>query len=129
MAISFCGIPLLLHDPDGALAGHIDRYLAEEETAWFGEQTAAEVNHERESTQRHPARVAMPAFNWPKRPQPRINTFYYPVTGATRWSVGLFLVDGKTWGKIQKGWTMGALARWPLATRAREATPSRRLTR
>ena len=99
MAISFCGIDLLL--PDAATAAFIDAYLPAHATNWFIWQSPSQASLKQISMQRHPARVPMPAFNWPAPPRPRINTLYIPVTGATRWSVGLFLVDDDRRAKIQ----------------------------
>ena len=105
MALSFCDYPLLIHDPSGDLAGFVDRFLAENQFRWFGRQSAAAESLKQISIQRHITRVPMPCFNWPTPIQPKINTLYVPSTGATRWTVGLFLIEDTTWQKIA-----GALA-------------------
>src|SRR5437660_1197568 len=97
MAISFCDVPLLLHDPSGTVRAYLANYFSTADARWYAQPATLTGQHARN---RDPARVPMPAFNWPASPRPQINTLYYPAIGATRWSVGLFLIDGDSYGKV-----------------------------
>lgn len=95
--LSFAGIPLLLHDPEGAANEYVRKHLDERiasiftpELIWQNDGRAApRTNNPQTSIQQ----VGLPVPTYPQQPRPRINTLYWP-TGATRWSQGLFLIDG-----------------------------------
>lgn len=82
MAISFAGVDLLLEDPGGEVARFLERYQSLEGLVLFGAQPI------------HRDRLAnvLPIPNYPPTPRPKLNTLYWP-TGATRWAMGLFLID------------------------------------
>lgn len=94
--LTYVDVPLLLPDPAGELSRWIDKSLPIEDVRLFPHETIWG------RTNRFNARVAGPAnatagvevphVNWPDPPTLKVNTLYVP-TGASRWSVGMFLVD------------------------------------
>jgi hypothetical protein len=101
MKAEFASCPLLLEDPLGEVQAWLDRYLSIDDLSLFGWPYGSYAN--RRTAARRSARNSrsLPVMNWPAPPPPRINTLYWP-TGATRWAVGLFLVDGQSLRTIQE---------------------------
>ena len=95
--ITFGDIPLLCPTEEVGREAleHINRYLPFEEARLFGSTTQAHLTGLIESrTQSQKHIVPLPVYNWPERPEPRINTLYWP-SGASRWACGWFLATGE----------------------------------
>lgn len=88
MAITFCGVPLLLEDPGYEVQRWLDRHLPLNDARFWGDKPVALT-----------ARIGLGTYNWPTAHPPRINTLYWP-TGATRWGHGLFLADDTRLARI-----------------------------
>ncbi len=91
MPIQYAGVDLLLEDPEGKVCRWIDRYLSTDGMQFFGPLTAwvGSRSNPRSNVEQF---TAFPIPNYPDPPKLKINTLYWP-TGASRWSVGLFLAD------------------------------------
>lgn len=72
MAITFAGVDLLLEDPEGAAAAHVQRYLGWPESQINAPSRVIDTK----------SRIQRP--NWPDRPKLKPNQLYMP-SGATRW--------------------------------------------
>ena len=92
--LTFADHPLLLPDPEGELQDWLDKLLAAEDMRWWGDPLATHSNR-LNPLSRQVASCEMGRYNWPAPPPPRLNTLWVP-TGATRWSVGLFLAPYET---------------------------------
>lgn len=105
MAVTFCGVPLLLPDPEGRVQAHLDRYLSLDEMRVWCEPAAVRSGRARPRgligrDSPFPAvgidgsRVGLPRPNWSTYFMPRatLSTLWWP-TGASRWAQGLFLAD------------------------------------
>jgi hypothetical protein len=84
---------LLTPDADGWIADKLER------TMRIDELIACAPNPMPGSTRngtryQNQYAVGLPTWNWPAAPAAEINTVYWPVTGATRWAFGVFLVRG-----------------------------------
>ena len=99
MAITFAGQPLLLEDPGRELQRWLDRALSLDDLRLFGDLFPAKHDARDNSRSGNRVFVGLPTPNWSAPPRPKINTLWWP-TGATRWAVGLFLVDKATWDLI-----------------------------
>jgi hypothetical protein len=93
MSIQFAGIPLLLGDAEGQFQSWLDRNLPLEDVRMFGTEPPATkcTRNQPRSGERSHVGLALP--NWPAAPRPKINTLWWPVTGASRWAVGYFLAS------------------------------------
>lgn len=80
MALRYAGVDLLLDDPDGELAGFVERYLSLDDLRLFGIHSPSYSGRYDD--------LGIPAY--PERTTYRFNTLYNP-TGAVRWAFGLFL--------------------------------------
>jgi hypothetical protein len=103
MVMSFANVPLLLEDPEGSAKRHIRRFLDERLASIFCETPIA-INEGRNAGrfnngQSSIAHVGLPVPNYPPCPTPRINSLYWP-TGASRFSHGLFLINGANLSSI-----------------------------
>ena len=100
MAISFADIPLLLEDPEGQVQDWLEKNLSIDDLRMFGVEPTARTctrNQPRSSALSH---VGLPLHNWPTPPRPKINTLWWPCTGASRWAIGYFFADTDTINKI-----------------------------
>jgi hypothetical protein len=90
MPASFAGVVLNLADPGGAVQAWCDRYRPLDDVVPVC--TPAAYRDGRDRPQGNwPHSVGLPVFNWIKRPPRwRINSLWWP-TGASRFSIGLFL--------------------------------------
>lgn len=94
MAISYAGVSLVLEDPDREYQQWLERALSLKDLNWFG----PEPLHYREGRDRprgnHKSRVGLAVPNWIHRPPRwRLNTLWWPCTGAARFAQGLFLAS------------------------------------
>lgn len=89
--LKFCETDLLLSDPQGDLVAWLDRYYSLDDLRIFGvfEQGPGWTWLMDSDVLRQ---TGMPIVNWPAPPKIKLNTLYTPVTGASRWGFGLFLV-------------------------------------
>lgn len=97
MGITYAGQALLLGDPEHVLQEWLDRCLALDDLRMFSAhmsltQPAAVCtrNQPRSGASSH---VGLALPNWPAPPRPKINTLWWPVTGASRWAVGFFITN------------------------------------
>lgn len=87
---------VLLPDPDGEIQDFLDRHQSLEDLCPFGD-----ANYFRDSRQgvtdftaTVPAGYGVPNARW--RPDRwRLNSIYWPVTGATRYGIGIFLISAE----------------------------------
>ncbi|MCP4540258.1 MAG: hypothetical protein GY832_24225 [Chloroflexi bacterium] len=88
--ITYAGIPLILEDPDQVFQTWLDRWFSLDDLRLWGQPTGS--NNRTSSRGAGQAAVGIPTLNWPASPRARLNSLWWP-TGASRWAVGLFLVD------------------------------------
>lgn len=100
MSISYCGVPLCLPDAERELTLYLEQTLPLEDMRLWGEKTAAERAGNVNTTRDQSPRIGLPLPNWPAPPQIKLNTLWWPVTGATRWARGLFLASGVQMAQI-----------------------------
>jgi len=99
MGVSYAGIPLLLTPQSSAVEYYVEKYLEYEGTRLFSWNNAYRVSGQWHSKAANVSRVNMPAFNWRAPPKIPLNTLYTP-TGATRWSVGLYVLNDSQMRRI-----------------------------
>lgn len=93
--ISYAGVPLLL--PTAELVEYFDQYMP------LSHILPAGPNHNFYGTWRQkssgPTPRGIPLINWPEPPKLKVNQIYWP-TGASRWAVGLFLINTEQYQAI-----------------------------
>lgn len=82
MGISYCGVPLLLDDPDGAVQTYLDRMLPLDDFRLIGGRPDYHRNN--------PGKLPLPNYTWPA--SVKLNTFYNP-SGAARWGFFVGIVN------------------------------------
>lgn len=92
MGITFAGESLLLPDSEHQLEQWLDFALPLDDMRLFGEKPVGLTDSRDTPRGSQASKVGLPRPNWPEPPKLKINSLYIP-TGATRWAVGLFLVD------------------------------------
>ena len=95
MPMSFCGQPLLMPDDSGTIEKFVRDYLAAEYGRLFSWAIPTECRSRPRTAQirtRENAIAGLGRPNWPAPPPLKLNQLYWP-TGASRWGVGLFLID------------------------------------
>lgn len=92
MPASFAGVDLLLGDPDGAFQSWLDRHLPLADASLFCEEPVGVVSRRWDTRRNQGAAGGVSWPNWANCPRWKINSLWWP-TGASRWSVGLFLTD------------------------------------
>lgn len=94
--LSYADKPLILLDPQHKYERWLDRCLALEDVRLFGSEPVA-IREGRWIPRRYTGftRVGLPTPNYSRPPRPKFNTLWWP-TGASRWAVGLFLIDFET---------------------------------
>lgn len=95
MTITYAGQPLLLEDPGRHLSTWIERAISLKDLRLFGEHPLALQDGRWLPRSSSLAKVGLPTANWSAPPRMKLNTLWLP-TGATRWSIGLFLADKQT---------------------------------
>lgn len=93
----FNAVPLI-HDFRREAGGFIDRYQPLADKVLHGDFPYSAL------WQSNPnggaTNIGLPVVNWPKAPSLRLNQLYFPVTGASRWAEGLFLLTGAAKNQI-----------------------------
>ena len=102
MSISFAGVDLCLADPDGELAAFLERSLPLDDMRLWGEDVIADRIGNWQAQYPETPQFGLPRYNWPAPPRMKLNTLWWPVTGATRWARGLFLASADQLAQIQK---------------------------
>jgi len=94
------GIELLFPDQDGELAKFLREHQHVDDTVEFAE-SLNDVSPRRGLQSWYGVRkgIGQTIANYPKPPQPQLNTLYWP-TGATRWARGFFLAGGAAKDRI-----------------------------
>jgi hypothetical protein len=95
VTLTYAGKPLLFPDADARLQEWLDRYCPFEDL--LPAATPAMHTDGRGRPQGHwPHAIGLPRFNWQLRPPRwRLNSLWWP-TGASRFALGLFVVDEAT---------------------------------
>lgn len=90
--IEYCGVPLILDSPKDVLGDFLNRYQSLEDLRLFGAEPVASDN---DLLPRNPGKqsYALMSQNWPTPPALRLNTLYWPCTGASRWAWFIGLID------------------------------------
>lgn len=91
----------LVFDRGGKVQAFLDRYQTLENLIVDVERAAYRSRVEDCVGGEHNG-PSLPIPNWPPRPRLRLNQLYWP-TGATRWALGIFLVDAETVDKLSGG--------------------------
>ncbi len=84
----------LLFDPRGEVQAFLDKYQPLDNLVADVDR-AASLGRASHNLTGDKHNVALPIPNWPDRPPLKINQLYWP-TGATRWSIGFFLISDAT---------------------------------
>ena len=106
----FAGEPML-HDFNREADGFLEKFQRLDDAVLNGEFNPARTW---QGNPMDETNVGLPLVNWPKGPPLRLNSLYYPVTGASRWAEGLFLCTGATKRAIDtcNAASVGATLRW-----------------
>lgn len=99
MILTYAGQPLLLEDPEGAVARFLASHIDTRQNQLFGAEPSVLACQRNNAQVSGTSPVCLPVFNYPERPRLELNQLYWP-TGAMRWACGLFLVDGQTLNTI-----------------------------
>lgn len=98
---TYAGIQLGFPDSDGAIQRWCDRYRPIDDIFSYSQPSHAVEGRDRPQGQ-HGHAVGLPRFNWTYQPpRYRLNTLWWPCTGASRFAVGLFLTNLVNAKKIQ----------------------------
>lgn len=100
MPLSFAGVDLLLDWPDpdvnspkGTIEQWLDRFAPLEDLRLFGCAPVSYVDGRFAPRNLCKESVTLPMHNWSVPPRLRLNTLYWPATGAVRWAYFVGLVD------------------------------------
>ena len=100
MSLTYAGYPLLLPDTAGELSEWQERFQSARMYGHQSKSVALQSNRATQSRYDNSFGVGLSVPNYPDPPEPRINTLYWPCTGATRWARGYFLCSEETLPKI-----------------------------
>ncbi len=105
--ITYAGQPIVLEDPGGELHAWINHTIAVGDLNLFSAEQSPAQNFNLDAT--CDRRADFERINWPIAPQPRVNRLWFPLTGATRFAQGLFLVGDSSLNKISEQTQQGAM--------------------
>lgn len=101
-AFSYAGVQLGFPDADGSIQKWLDRFRPIDEIFSYANPTSTVEGRDRPQGQTGHA-VGLPRHNWTYQPPTyRINTLWWPCTGASRFAQGLFLTNQVNAALIQK---------------------------
>lgn len=99
--ITYGGQSIVLEDPGHRYQNWLDRNLSLDDLRIFPSPRAYSTSRLAGGVGcQVPGDQGMGTPTWPDPPRPKLNTLWWPVTGATRWAVGLFLIDAASAAKI-----------------------------
>ncbi len=106
-ALTYAGVQLGFPDADGSIQKWLDRYRPIEEIFNYANPTSTVEGRDRPQGQTGHS-VGLPRHNWTYQPpRYRVNTLWWPCTGASRFAQGLFLTNLVNAKKIQTALAQG----------------------
>ncbi len=110
MPSTYGEVPLLLPDNDKTLDAWMNQWQSLSDLCLIAPDTVARSSGRNRARHAHLNSVPLPVPNWDQRP-PRwkINSLWWPSTGASRFAIGLFLVDEDSLQEIRDKYYDGPL--------------------